>query len=116
MNHFPTFPTNEHFITHTRAVLAMLLRGEPCDQFSYHRSTGLPISAFRTRVSDLYRNGWPIDREFHLTEDINGEPRRCKRYWLDRGQMATYFAVDPAFKTRCEAFERKHGESLCRAS
>lgn len=116
MNRLPAFPTNEAFITHTRAVLAMLLRGELCDQFAYHRSTGLPIADFRTRVSELYRNGWPVEREFHLTRDINDEPRRCKHYWLNREQMAAYFASEPSFKTRCEAFERKYGDSLCRAS
>ncbi|MGQ4879808.1 hypothetical protein ACOJCM_14680 [Billgrantia sp. LNSP4103-1] len=116
MSKLPSFPTREHFLSHTRAVLAMLLRGEGCDQFSYHRLTGLPIADFRTRVSELYRAGWPIDREFHLARDTNGEPRRCKHYWLSRKLMAAFFAADPTFKTRCEAFAQKYGDSLCRVS
>jgi len=116
MSQLPRFPTQERFITHTRAVLAMLLRGDACDQFAYHRNTSLPVADFRTRVSELYRAGWPIDREFHLTLDTNGEPRRCKHYWLDSEQLAAYYAADPAFKARCEAFMHKHGEILCRAS
>ncbi|EWH00457.1 hypothetical protein [Halomonas sp. BC04] len=113
MSRLPRFPTQEHFITHTRAVLAMLLRGDGCDQYSYHRLTGLPLSDFRTRVSELYRAGWPIDREFHQTLDTNGEPRRCKHYWLNAEEMAGYFAAAPVFRVRCKAFEEKHGGGPC---
>ncbi|UYG01761.1 hypothetical protein OCT51_11105 [Halomonas sp. LR3S48] len=115
MSRLPLFPIDEHFITHTRAVLAMLLRGEHCDQFSYHQHTGLPIADFRTRVSELYRNGWPIERAFHHTHDANGEPRRCKYYWLDRDLLKAYFRQEPAFKTRCEAFGKKYGGSPCKS-
>src|SRR5690554_4292276 len=84
----PTFPANENHATHCRAVLAYLLTGAKVDQFTYHLRTGYPLVDFRTRISELHLNHkWPIERKFHDTFDFNGEPRRVKRYWLDRMAM-----------------------------
>lgn len=116
MNQLPTFPTSGNHVTHCRATLALLLGGGRIDQFVYHQRTGLPLVDFRTRISNLsLKNGWPIEREFHLTRDFNGEPRRVMSYWLDLELMKACFAADPAFKARCEKFRQQWGESLCQA-
>lgn len=100
----PTFPANERYSTHCRAVLACLLTGAKVDQFTYHTATGLPLVDYRTRISNLRLDHyWPIDDEFHDTYDTgNGEPRRVKRYWLNRAVMQSLFKQDPIFKRRCE--------------
>ncbi|WP_431023793.1 hypothetical protein [Halomonas sp. H5] len=117
MRQMPSFPTQGHHITHCRAALALLLSGERVDQFVYHQRTGLPLVDFRTRISNLtIINRWPIEREFHLTYDFNDEPRRVMEYWLDRARLAALYRANPDFKARCEAFKRKYGDSLCRAS
>lgn len=101
----PTFPRNETHATHCRAVLQCLLSGEKIDQFLYHARTGLPLVDYRTRISNLYlAHGWPIEREFHVTRDFNGEPRRVKRYWLNQSAMQGYYRRVPAFEARCALF------------
>ncbi|WNK19359.1 hypothetical protein P1P91_10895 [Halomonas piscis] len=100
----PTFPTSEH----GRAVLGCLLTGGKVDQYSYYQTTGHPLVDFRTRVSELSRDHyWPIDGEFHETQDFNGEPRRVKRYWLDRAELLALFERCPSLKHRCEVFSDK---------
>lgn len=100
----PTFPTSEH----GRAVLGCLLTGDKVDQFSYYQTTSHPLVDFRTRVSNLrLDHHWPIDREFHQTHGLNGEPRRVKRYWLDRAELLALFERCPNLKHRCEVFSEK---------
>lgn len=101
----PTFPPDENHGTHCRAVLGCLLTGGKVDQFSYHQTTGYPLVDFRTRISNLrLAHHWPIEDEFHETRDFNGEPRRVKRYWLDRDAMQALFKRQPEFKHRCMLF------------
>ena len=101
----PTFPANERYSTHCRAVLGCLLTGGKVDQFTYHTATGLPLVDFRTRISNLrLEHNWPIEDEFHDTQDFNGEPRRVKRYWLDRAELLALFERCPNLKHRCEMF------------
>lgn len=101
----PTFPANERYSTHCRAVLACLLTGAKVNQFIYHQTTGLPLVDFRTRISNLRLDYyWPIEDEFHNTRDFNGEPRRVKQYWLDRERLQSLYKRSPEFKHRCQLF------------
>lgn len=92
-----------NYATHARAALAMLLRGESCDQYTYHRLTGYPMADFRTRISELFRGcNWEIDREYHNTTDHNGQPQRCKHYWIDREWLKAVYSADPVLAARCK--------------
>lgn len=102
---YPSFPPDKNHGTHCRAALGCLLTDEKVDQFSYHQTTGYPLVDFRTRISNLRLTyDWPIEDEFHQTRDFNGEPRRVKRYWLDREAMQALFERQPEFKQRCLLF------------
>ena len=95
-------PSGNH-ATHGRAILGMLIRGDECDQYRYHELTGFPMADFRTRISELgNRDGWQIDREYHHTRDHNGQPQRCKHYWIDPEWLARVFESDPVLAARCK--------------
>lgn len=92
-----------NYSTHARAILAILLRGDECDQYTYHLLTGYPQADFRSRVSELgLRDNWQIERAYHLTTDHNGQRQRCKHYWIDRQWLAAVFAADPVLAARCK--------------
>ena len=97
----PKLPTGKH-ATHARAVLALLLRGGKVDQYDYHAATGYPTTDYRTRISDLKNLcNWHIDRAYHIGTDHNGQPQRCKHYWINREWLRQQFENDPVFKVRC---------------
>ncbi|MGD9662786.1 MAG: hypothetical protein AB7U63_16090 [Porticoccaceae bacterium] len=105
-----TFPNGRNR-THALAILAMLIRGDECDQFAYHEATGYPIADFRTRVSELGRNhGWQIDRAWTHATDHNGQVQRCKHYWLDPEWLAQVYAENPELERRCKALA--YGEEV----
>jgi len=97
----PPFPTNGKQAHHARAALAMLLCGELCDQYEYNRLTGFPCADYRTRISELYLSGWPIERAFHIGTDHEGKAQRCKHYWLNAEAMQELFRQFPEFEARC---------------
>lgn len=103
----PAFPSGGKLDHHTRAALAMLLRGGAVDQYRYAASTGYPATDFRTRISELYLAGWPIDRKFHIGLDHERIPRRCKEYWLNRERLRDLYAQHPDFLKRCRAFRKE---------
>ncbi len=105
-----TFPNGRNR-THALAILAMLIRGDQCDQFAYHKATGFPIADFRTRVSELgLIHGWQIDRAWTHATDHNGQRQRCKCYWLNREWLAQAYAQNPELERRCKVLA--YGEEV----
>lgn len=105
------FPVGLH-ASHSQLILAMLLKRKHCCQYSYHRISGFPTSDFRTRVSELTQGGWPIERDFHTADDVNGEPARCKHYWLDMEAVSRLFADDPVLSARCKVLVAKYSQEV----
>ncbi|WP_373000171.1 hypothetical protein [Marinobacter sp.] len=97
----PLFPANGKHAHHARAALVLMLKGGKWDQYEYNRRTGFPCTDYRTRISDLGKMGWKIDREFHLGIDHDGAIRKCKHYWLKPEAMRELFEQFPEFAERC---------------
>lgn len=97
-----TFPNGRNR-THGLAILAMLVRGDDCNQYSYHELTGYPTTDCRTRISELgLVHGWQIERAWTHATDHNGQVQRCKHYWIDRDWLSQMYAANPELERRCE--------------
>lgn len=97
-----TFPNGRNR-THGLAILAMLVRGDDCNQYSYHELTGYPTTDCRTRISELgLIHGWQIERAWTHATDHNGQVQRCKHYWIDRDWLSQMYAANPELERRCE--------------
>lgn len=103
----PPFPANGKQAHHARAALVLMLKGGQWDQYEYNRQTGFPCTDYRTRISELYLSGWPIERAFHWGTDHEGKAQRCKHYWLNAEAMRELFQQFPEFEARCRLLMEK---------